>query len=732
MKNLNVPIVIDGEQQIASEKVYTISELSYIDKMMKCKDCIKMEYQDKKRRRINYMEIVCAFDIETTNITAPLDPDDIINPSDMLETIIEVYEANRPKVKDFRPYAFMYHWQFAFDDQVVFGRTWEEFKALLSSLEKNLNLSLENRIVVWIHNASFEWQFIKDFIEYESGFFLEEKKPAKILTKSGIEFRCSYVLSNMSLKKFCENEKGVIHYKLSGDDYDYKKIRTPFTPMSENELAYCYNDVRGLVECMKSRLLDDTLATIPLTSTGYVRRDLRKAVRKNKKYRSYFLNARLDAHQYELCREAFRGGDTHANSGRADQINTDVWSWDIKSSYPAVIMECKGYPFTAFANMPVSYYMNNDMSGFALIMKVAFFRIRYDKHSKNYCGMPYIPLAKCNHFSAKRVIDNGRVIFAEFLELTVTNVDLEIILNEYIYDDFKIGEIWASRSAPLCQEIRDTTMEYFRIKTLLDGDPQKAYEYAKSKNKLNSIFGCMVMRIDQSVITWDPKKNAYVDNTPPVAEALAKFYNSRNNFLQYQQGLFITAFARKRLRDMLWSVGRDAIYCDTDSIKGVGDHQKDFEDKNKQLKQLAIDCGAYAENRNGDAVYLGVWECETLPKEEGGKGLYTEFKTLGAKKYVYKQDGKIKSTIAGVNKKAGAEYFTKHGVDGLKAGAIITESGHLTAFYNDEPVHKITIDHHTFTTASNVALVDNTYKIGVTEDYADILLKGLENILDIY
>ena len=65
---------------------------------------------------------------------------------------------------------------------------------------------------------------MRDFIEYEDGFFLEERQPAKILTKGGIEFRCSYALSNMSLQKFCENEVGVIHYKLDGDKYDYEKI----------------------------------------------------------------------------------------------------------------------------------------------------------------------------------------------------------------------------------------------------------------------------------------------------------------------------------------------------------------------------------------------------------------------------------------------------------------------------------------------------------------------------
>lgn len=786
MKKLNVPITLDKDKdgnpitEIVSENIYEIKELSYLGKMLKCKE--------SKKRGISYLEIPCAFDIETTNICEPirqedyydssvydylkniiiryndkikaniadfeqlrkqyfgklklyknkglypdqlwedlnyfrpdLFPMDIINPSDQLLKIIEVFEDNQPNKHEFRPYAFMYHWQFCFDDEVVFGRTWEEFVKLIHSLERNLNLSLKNRIVVWVHNLGFEWQFMRNFLEYEDGFFLEEKTPAKIITKGGIEFRCSYILSNMGLSKFCENEEGVTHYKLEGEVFDYEKLRTPLYELSEYEKGYCYNDVRGLCECIRSRLKHDTLASIPLTSTGYVRRELRNNVRKNKKNRQYFLNARLDEHLYTLCREAFRGGDTHANSERADQINTNAWGYDIKSSYPAQIMIYDKYPFSAFARMDVPYYLNNNMSDYALIMTVAFKNIRYNKHGKYFCGMPYIPLSKCSQYSANKVIDNGRVLAAEFLVLTCTNIDLDIIMKEYLYDDIGIDEIWASKAAPLSKEIRDTTIEYFRQKTILDGDPNKVYEYQKFKVLQNSIYGCMVMRIDQTNVKWDPVKKLYIDDTPDLAEALAKFYKSRNSFLSYQQGLFIPAAGRLQLRKMLWKVGSDSIYCDTDSIKGIGDHTADFEAENEYRRQLAIKHGAYAEDRNGNIKYLGEWEFECN---------YDRFCTLGAKKYAYEVEGKVKTTIAGVSKKAGAAFFQKHGLENFKAGAEVTDSGHLVAYYNDDEIHKITIDHCTFTTSSNVALVNGSYTLGVTGEYCDLLLKGIEKMVD--
>lgn len=58
-------------------------------------------------------------------------------------------------------------------------------------------------------------------------------------------------------------QRGVTHYKLV-DTYDYRKIRTPLTPLTEIEQGYCYNDVRGLCECIRAARKENNLAEIPL------------------------------------------------------------------------------------------------------------------------------------------------------------------------------------------------------------------------------------------------------------------------------------------------------------------------------------------------------------------------------------------------------------------------------------------------------------------------------------
>ena len=75
---------------------------------------VPMGKQRRKKDKRYTMNLYAAFDIETTNIYKK-DPAGNIDP-------------------DFRPYAFMYHWQFCINDEVCFGRTWKEFKDLLDNL----------------------------------------------------------------------------------------------------------------------------------------------------------------------------------------------------------------------------------------------------------------------------------------------------------------------------------------------------------------------------------------------------------------------------------------------------------------------------------------------------------------------------------------------------------------------------------------------------------------------
>ena len=272
MKLIKVPCV-DGEHE---EIVYNIDDFPYFQCLLL--PCIRTH----KKKSI----IACpaTFDIETTTI------------------------------KDLeRPFAFCYQWQFCLNGLVVMGRRLEEFQEFIYRLIQEMHLTDERILICYVHNLSYEFSFLKSWFLMTEVFCLDKRKVARCRMESVIEMRCSYILSNMTLAKFCENSKGVVHNKLSGNDFNYDKIRTPETELSDLELAYCYNDVKGLEECINSLLEEDTLNKIPMTSTGYVRRDFRNAMKRNRRNREKFLATRLDAELFILLHEAFRGGDTHAN-----------------------------------------------------------------------------------------------------------------------------------------------------------------------------------------------------------------------------------------------------------------------------------------------------------------------------------------------------------------------------------------------------------------------------------
>lgn len=709
--------------------VYHYTEIPYTQIMLEAKESKK----PGRGSGVAYLEIPCAFDIETTNI----------------------YERirsgkNKGKINsEKRPFAFMYHWQFCIGFRVIFGRTWDEFRKCLSSIIKNMNLSNKLRLVVYVHNLSFEMQFMRRFIRVTDSFCKSDRNPLKVVHDDCIEFRCSAAISNMSLQMFCKNENAQF-YKMV-DEYDYSKIRTSETELTETEKGYCYNDVRGLCECIQSLMRFDTLATIPLTSTGYVRRDARTAMRQNKANRRIFKDSALSAEEYRYMRAAFRGGDTHANLRYANQVLKDVTSFDIVSSYPAC-MVINTFPMTKFIPIKRTTFdrLRKEKGKYHFLLHVALRKI--------FCtaehGIPYIPLAKTKHCTADRIIDNGRIKSASELTIWVTDLDMDIITSEYHIGDIRIGKIYCAKADRLPEEYRNVIMEYYRQKTALKGlkDAESVYLYNKSKNKVNAGFGMMCMGIDKPLVQYVDGKykeiikkkirkqlvNEYdydddmLDTLYPKDRELRElvqaliiqdYYNSRNSFLAYQWGVWVCAWARFRLHQMMALIGRDLCYVDTDSCKFLhyDNHKDQIDELNARLLQEAEAAGAYADDKNGNRHFMGVFEYD---------GHYDQMKTLGAKKYVVNIGGECLSTIAGVSKKAGQEYFSKHGIEAFAIGAVIENSGHLVAYYNDDEIHNITIQGVTMETASNLALIDDRYTIGVTDDYMNLLRNIVRNEYD--
>ena len=637
------------------------------------------------------------------------------------------------------PYGFMYHWQMDVGGYVITGRRWEEWIQFMLKLVEIFKTDETRNFVVYIHNEAFEFQFIWDFLNaYFGGFRVfasQRRKPIYVTTGNGIQFRCSYKLTNMSLEKAVQNELGVVHCKAAGD-LDYRVIRTADTPLDDTEYGYCVSDVVSLYELIERRLINehDNLESIPMTSTGYVRRDCRNSCRKDEDYRKEFLKQEMTESVYKLLMEAGRGGNTHANRYMSGRVWHEVDSFDVVSSYPSQ-MFLRKFPvskFTPYGEIESMTEFDGLIGEYACLFRVIFTGLEV----RDNIGMPYIAISKATARSKHVTLDNGRVLSVinredrendrGYLALTLTDIDFKIIKEQYTWDEISISDFHIATYGYLPEALLSQVMAYFKAKTELKdkikeaeerGNEEEvanlAYLYAKSKNRLNGIFGMCYTNPVHNVISIN-EDGEWIEDTPEIADALKKYWKSRNSFLVYAWGVWITAWARRHLEDLFNALGQDkVIYGDTDSGKAVDVDISKIDDLNAKIMALADKRGAYCDY-NGTRYYMGIYEHEN-------KVPIAKFKTLGAKKYVYEDEKGLRVTISGVNKKLGAKELVT--IDNFVPGFIFKEAGGLTLYYNDaeQGIHQITINGCTMTTASNIGMVDSTYEIGITREYAELI-----------
>ena len=646
----------------------------------------------KKR---HYIGITTAFDIETT--------------------LIESVEQS-----------VMYIWQWQFgEDYTVIGRTWEEFL----DLQKRIKAVLpEDRwLVVYVHNLSYEFQFLKGIYSFypDDVFAVASRKVVKADMWGCFEFRCSYKLTNMSLKQFT-SKMMVEHQKLSGEEFDYGVKRYPWTELTDEELEYCINDVLGLVEAVNALMArdGDTLQTIPLTSTGYVRRNAKRALKDGSVHHNFVYSILPDIETYRALREAFRGGNTHANRYYAGDIVENVHSADRSSSYPAVMCNCE-FPMSAFTPIlpkdlnPEYISRCITIRHKALLLRIGIKNLRL---RDPFWGCPYLSKDKCrNIHKAVDTEDNGRILEAEYLETTITDIDLKIIMEEYK------GEIiflqgWYASYKKLPQALINEVIKYYKDKTELKGVAGQEIFYDKAKALLNSLYGMMAQDPVKHNLIFKQVGDWEEDTSLTDEEILGK--SNQRAFLAYQWGVWVTAHSRDALERGIRLVhdteGADFVYCDTDSVKYTG--TVDWSGYNADRVAECMDSGSFATDPKGITHYMGVFETEDL-KDTGYA--YRYFKTLGAKKYAYvEREGEgVHCTIAGVNKKKGGKELDKHG--GLSAfteGFVFREAGGTQAVYNDTPqMDHVDIEGRSLPVTANVAILPSEYTLGITGEYERII-----------
>lgn len=614
------------------------------------------------------------------------------------------------------PISLCYIWQFSCNGTVYYGRELRDFLKVLDDIPKDINC------IIWVHNLSYEFQFLRNILTWDEVFARTPRKPMKCKSKEypNIEFRCSYMLHRLSLNDWGK-QLGV--KKMKGD-LDYEKLRTPKTKLTEKELKYCEMDCLVLEAGIKSYLERyGTLRNIPLTQTGTVRRVVKEMLTSDAKYVSNIKKlVPKSAEEYKLLQRIFAGGYTHANRYWSGEVIEDyIEHYDFASSYPTVMVSEK-FPMTPWAYIGQEMPDKSTFEDNAYILDITFSQLNCTSFNT------YIQASKS--IGKKMKYDNGRVISAEELTIVITEQDFLTIDNNYEWKEMKVNRVYQSTKRYLPKVFVDYILDLYSNKTSLKDVEGSENIYMQSKQYINALFGMCVTAIVQAEIIFDNGKKPWTKTTLTKDYVEHKLHmlaqrnpREKRYFLSYSWGCWVTAYARRNLWECIESCDHDMIYCDTDSIFVLGKH--DFSWYNKKItEKIKKAC----KEQNIDFN-------KTRPKTPKGKeaplGIFTQenpckaFITLGAKRYLERrlEDNKLYMTISGINKEAvkllnNDMYNFKDGFEFDKDDDSVTKR--LATYIEDMPI-TIWDDGYVSTYKYGINLRRTGYKLSMTDEYKNLI-----------
>lgn len=440
----------------------------------------------------------------------------------------------------------------------------------------------------------------------------------------------------------------------------------------------------------------------------------------------------FDYSDYEIFKQGFMGGFSHASPYKVGCVLENVDSFDFTSSYPYVMLS-ERFPMTSpkKVNIMSDEELQKYLNYYACIFEIKFNNIR-----STFFFEHYIPYSKCRRVK-NDVTVNGRIASADTLTITITEQDYLIIKSTYDWDSAEISNFRYMQTDYLPKNFWLSILHFYKTKTELKDVKGREVEYAVAKENVNSCYGMMVTDILRDVIVYED--NTWSHHTvEDLDEAIEKNNKSKKRFLYYPWGVWVTAYARRNLWTGIIEFGNDYIYSDTDSLKVLNrKNHMDYIEKYNNLTKVKLEMAAKRwnfcpdgldiKNIKGESKPLGVWNLETEHEP------YRKFKTLGAKRYIYAQSDGLHITIAGLSKTKGRDFLVKnYGVDGAfdafdnNMHVPAEETGKLTHTYIDERRCGKVTDYlgkdYIFDELSAVHLEPADYELGMAREFLDFIM----------
>lgn len=570
-------------------------------------------------------------------------------------------------------------------------------------------------IPIFVHNLSYEMSYLRPiFSEEMHDVFAPKPNSPLYFRTTGFEYRCSYLLSGVKLEHLPTKK----WHKQTGK-LDYSLIRTPKTPLSDEEMSYCIGDTLTLAEYITfMRKRDGDITKMEYTKTGYVRRGMRRyCLGEGKTDKDYY--KKLDylklvaplkfrsTKEYLIQKNAFQGGHTAASAWYCGQVVKNVTCIDFCSAYPAIICSYDRFPLSPYKyveEMTAEEYDDLRKKGYAIVSRIKFKNLK----SKLTFDSPII----ASNVLDRYYIDNGEKIYTikidgkeeripmllnngkvagfkyrdkdSYLVIAGTELDMDIYKAFYEYDEVVYNNCYVYNTGRLPKVVIEYTLQRYVEKTKLKGDIGKEVFYNLSKELLNSIYGAMVqdcckMRpiLDIESGMWKKHNLWLSDNTHDELQELIDKYNDKISMgcvpTPYIWGVYVASAARWNLfSGGLLNAGKLGywVYADTDSL-----YIKDFD---KWLKETTINGENYIDWYNNRMIKKLNAMCDfygfdySIYKPKNNKGeekiiglwerqkTYKLFKTLGAKRYcVLTEDNEFIVTVSGLDKNKGSEWLAK-------------------------------------------------------------------------
>lgn len=422
-----------------------------------------------------------------------------------------------------------------------------DFLSMMRFMSKNI----KPRDVVFFHNLKFDGYFILYALLEDYGYQNYQGSPkdqpngtfSTLISGNGVWYKITIktqkgAVINIqdSLKKLpFKAEKIAKDLKLPVEKgrIDYEKRRIAGAPLTPEDRKYVHDDVRIIAQALYNVFIVNGWDRMTIGSDCL-------ADFKNNHFKNFDDTfPQLSYEEETFVRQSYRGGITYVKGGQHEAYNGCVF--DATSLYPSVMHSKSGNYYPYGEGIPFEGIPQPTKEYPLYIVEAVVTATVKPNH------LPFVNLRN-TMFGDKAYMEK-----CEDQVLVLTSVDLELLHKHYDISAIKYtrGYYYRAKIGMFDHYIN----HYFEMKYKADKEGNAVLRLI-SKLFLNNLYGKFATRID--------KVNAMPDGIVNDKVTFTK-YNDTSDGIYSPVGVFVTAYGRADLLDIVHRNWKYFEYCDTDS-----------------------------------------------------------------------------------------------------------------------------------------------------------------------